>query len=92
MAIVVKRKGHKEKFDEKKLYASIYAACASAHWNEESCEKIAAKITNAMKKLIKSRSTIKASEIHDKVSAQLKKIHKELSFFYDKHLPNLKRL
>ena len=92
MVTVVKRKGHKEKFDERKLYASIYAACASAHLEELSCEKAAKKITEVVKKQIKNNKELQASEIHKKVEKELKKIDKELAFFYDQHLPNLKKL
>jgi len=42
---IVKRKGHVEKFDEKKVYGSVYASCASADYDEAECEKLSEKIT-----------------------------------------------
>ncbi len=92
MATVIKRKGHKEKFDERKLYASVYAACASAHLEESSCEKVAEKITRIIRKQIKNRKEVQTSEIHKRTEKELRKIDKELAFFYDQHLPNLKKL
>lgn len=92
MLPVVKRRGHIERFDRKKVYASIYAACASYHLEEKSCENIAEKTSKKLDEKIKNKKEIKASEIHALVLSELKKINSELAFFYDKHLPNLKKL
>lgn len=89
---IVKRKGHTEEFDERKVYASVYAACASAHYDESSCEKTADSITKAIKKLVKSKKSVQSLEIRKKVNAELEKKDKELAFYYEQHLPNLKRL
>jgi len=92
MAIIVKRKGHFEKFDEKKVYGSVYAACASAHYDERLCEKNAEEITSRVKKFVKNKKKIDSIQIRKKVEELLKKKNKELAFFYEQHLPNLKRL
>ena len=92
MPIIVKRKGHKERFDEKKVYGSVYAACASAHYDEAKCEKTADEITKKIKKFIKNKKEIKSADIREKIESELKKKDKELAFFYEQHLPNLKRL
>ncbi len=92
MAIVVKRRGHVEGFDEKKVYGSIYAACASAHLEEKSCEKLAEKITKQVKAFATKKRELQAKEIHLYVEKELKKVDKELAFYYDQHVPNLKKL
>ena len=92
MQVVVKRRGHKEMFDEKKVYGSVYAACASAHCDEMQCEKIAGEITKKVKKLVKNKKEISSTEIRKKIESELKKKDEELAFFYEQHLPNLKRL
>tara|TARA_Y100000310_G_scaffold70474_1_gene66146 strand:- start:7184 stop:7483 length:300 start_codon:yes stop_codon:yes gene_type:complete len=89
---IVKRKGHTEEFDEKKVYGSVYAACASAHYEDTLCEKTSEKITSHIKKFAKGKKMIKSEDIHKKVVAELKKKDKELAFFYEHHLPDLKRL
>ena len=89
---VVKRKGHTEEFDEKKVYGSVYAACASAHYDEMQCEKIAGEMTKRVKKLLKNKKEIQSIEIRKKIEKELKKKDEELAFFYEQHLPNLKRL
>jgi len=92
MSVIVKRKGHKEKFDEKKVYGSVYAACASAHYNETECKKTAEKITKIIKNFLKNKKQIQSQEIRKKVENVLKRKDEELAFFYEQHLPNLKRL
>lgn len=92
MPAIVKRRGHKEKFDEKKVYGSVYAACASAHYNEMQCEKIAEELTQKTKKFVKNKKEIQSIEIRKKIESELKKKDKELAFFYEQHLPNLKKL
>jgi len=92
MTLVVKRKGHKERFDERKIYASIYAACASAWYSEIHCENISGKVTKRIKNSLKNKNEIRASLIKRKIISELKKIDKRLVFYYEEHLPNLKRL
>lgn len=90
--LVVKRRGHKEEFDERKVYGSVYAACSSAHYTESECEKTAGEITEKVKRLLKNKKEILSTEIRKKVESELKKENEELAFFYEQHLPNLKRL
>ena len=89
---IVKRKGHSEEFDEKKVYGSVYAACASAHCEECECEKTADEITKKIKKLIGSKKSIDSAKIREKVESELRKKDEELAFFYEQHLPDLKKL
>ena len=80
---VVKRKGHTEDFDEKKVYGSVYAACASAHYDEMQCEKTAGEATKEVKKLLKNKKEILSTEIRKKIKSELKKKDEELAFFYE---------
>ena len=45
-------------FDEKKVYGSVYAACASAHYCEEDCESVAEELTKKIKKSVKNKKEI----------------------------------
>jgi len=44
MIHIVKRRGHKEEYDERKVYASAYAACLNVHLGEIEAEEIATKV------------------------------------------------
>ena len=47
---------------------------------------------NKIRKLVKNKKEILSVEIRKKVESELKKKDDELAFFYEQHLPNLKRL
>ncbi|MDY6769430.1 MAG: ATP cone domain-containing protein [Candidatus Nanohaloarchaea archaeon] len=92
MAEVVKRRGHTEEFDERKVYGSIYAACASAGRDEDACERIADEVSTEIRERAESADALPTDEIRDIVSDELAERDEELSFYYEKHLPDLDNL
>ena len=40
MTLIIKRKEHREVYDEKKVYASVYRAAMSASYSEQKSEKL----------------------------------------------------
>lgn len=89
--IIIKRGRGKEKFSRSKLYNSIYMACGLFH-TEKECRKISSELTRSVQEFIKGKKEIRSTGISKKVSLELRKKNKELSFSYDKCLPNLKKL
>jgi len=84
---LVKRRGNVEPFDDKKLYASIYSACMSAHLHEQKCEGIADKVLKAVKtKMPKKEKSIYSTNIKNMAHEELKKHSKDAAFLYDTHL------
>jgi len=82
---IVKRRGHEEEFDEKKIYASCYAACLSAHVDHMKAEKICEKVSKEIKTWAKKKKTVDSSEIFNKAITILKKYNKESAFMYETH-------
>ena len=82
---VVKRKGHSEEFDERKVYASCYAACLNTQIKEEEAEKICEEVTKEIKAWARKRKVVDSSEIFRKMIAVLKKHHKDVAFMYETH-------
>lgn len=82
---VVKRKGHRERFDEKKLYGSVYAACYVCNMEEKECEKVADSVTKSVKKWIKNRSQVDSRQIFRQAVAALRKRHRDAAFMYETH-------
>ena len=85
MIEVVKRKGHKEKFDERKLYGSIYAACIVSHMDEKICETVANFVSKKVKGELKSKKTINSQAISRMVVKHLKRKSKDAAFIYETH-------
>ncbi len=86
MIHIVKRKGHKEKFDERKVYASCYEACLSCcHYNKKEAEKICEKVTKSIKAWIKNKEQVSSREVFKTVTKEIKKHSKEAAFMYETH-------
>ncbi len=82
---IVKRRGHREKFNSRKIYRSAYRACASSHMSRKEATEIAKKIETASRKWIKNRNAVTAHQIHKFVAKELRKHSKDASFMYDTH-------
>ncbi len=86
---VVKRKGRREEYDERKIYGSVYAACISVNANEKKCEIMAAaiakKITAWIKQGAKKGICVDTRQISARVAAELKKHDKDAAFMYETH-------
>ena len=82
---VVKRRGHNEAYDARKVYGSILYACFSAHVKEKQAQKIALSVSNDITKLVEKSHSITAHEIFYEVTKRLKKHHADAAFMYETH-------
>ena len=82
---IVKRKGHTQEFDEKKVYASVYSAAMANGLGEKESEKLAEKITRQIKKWVDKKKSINSKDIFKQVVSLLKKEDKEAAFLYETH-------
>ena len=82
---IVKRHGHKEKFDERKIYASVYEASHVARLSTKQAEKIASNVSDYLKKWVEKKDSVNAKEIHRETVRELKKHHVEVAFMYETH-------
>lgn len=85
MSHVVKRRGHRQEFDERKVYASVYAACLNTHMPKEESEHIAQDVSSEIKKWIKDKPEVNSSQIFTEVGKELARFSKEASFMYHTH-------
>lgn len=82
---VVKRRGHLQEFDERKLYASIYAACLAAHIEHEEAESIAGLVSREVKKWVDEKEKVTSDEIFNQAGKELKHLNEDASFMYTTH-------
>ena len=85
MTTIVKRRGHKQEFDERKLYASVFATCLSAHVKHEEAESIANLVCREIKKWLTNKAEVSSGEIFKQTGEELKHLNKEASFMYLTH-------
>ena len=82
---IVKRKGHSEIYDERKVYGSCYFACRNAHLSEEESEDISNKVCKSIKKEISKKKSITSNDIFRLLASELKKHNEDASFLYETH-------
>jgi len=85
MVMVVKRRGKKESFDEKKLYASVYSACKEVDMETQACEHLAGRISNEVKHSLHGRADVTSTEIFGLVIQKLAKSNEAAAFMYETH-------
>jgi len=82
---IVKRKGHKEPFDSRKIYASAYASCRNVHLSEIQSEKIAEAVELRMRKWIEQKQEVNSEDIFQEVIKILKELEPDAAFMYETH-------
>lgn len=82
---IVKRRGYKEAYDEKKIYASVYAASLNAHLNKLEAEKIAERVSRELTIWIEERPETGSDEIFRRVFELLGEENKDAAFMYRTH-------
>jgi len=82
---IVKRKGHKEYFDERKVYASCFAACLNVHMDKHKAEKCADIATKDINKWINKKKVVGSDQIFKEIVKVLKKYDKNAAFMYETH-------
>lgn len=85
MTHIVKRKGHKQEFDEKKVYGSIFAACLSAHVEKQESEAIANLVATSVTKWIDEKEEVSSDAIFKKAGEELQGLNKDAAFMYKTH-------
>ena len=85
MLHITKRKGHKQEYDERKVYASIYSACLNAHLHDHKAEEIASKVSNEVSNWIKDQEEVTSYQIFVKVVRLMEEENREAAFMYLTH-------
>jgi len=82
---LVKREGHLEHYDERKVYASVYAASLSCHLKKIDAENIANGVCIDIRKWMKNRDQTSSDQIFKNIIKALKTRDKEIAFMYETH-------
>lgn len=85
MPHIVKRKGHKEPFDPRKIYAASYAACRNAHLSEMLAENIAETVQKRLEEWVAEKTEVSSDEIFRETISVLKELHPDAAFLFETH-------
>ena len=85
MKHVVKRGGHSEPYDIKKLYASIYSVCLSVRTPEGEAELVAERVVKHVGQWIEKKHEVTAHDIRIQATKHLKAYSPDASYLYGVH-------
>lgn len=86
MHCIVKRSTNKcEGYDERKVYASIYAACYVVHMHQQRCEEIAHAVAKKITTLVHKKKEIASKYLSQEIIKELRKHNKDAAFMYETH-------
>ncbi len=83
--IIKRTPGHNETYDERKLYASIYAACLSQHTPTGEAELTANKVCKDIQPWLSDKPEIASSDLRRKASEYLKIYNPDAAYMYARH-------
>lgn len=82
---IVKRAGHAEKYDNRKLYASVYSACLSVREPAGSAELIAERVVKDVDHWISHKHEVTSNDIRRQASKHLHAYHEDAAYIYHHH-------
>lgn len=85
MKHIVKRAGHSETYDSKKLYASVYAACLSVRETPSVAELVAQKVVSEFNVWIKNKDEITSNDVRRMASRLLHQYNPDAGYIYLHH-------
>lgn len=84
--VIVKRMpGHNEPYDERKVYASVYAACLSVRTPTGEAELTAACVCRDLLPWLKNKVEITSRDIRHQACAHLKVYNPNAAYMYLRH-------
>ncbi|MEX1051950.1 MAG: ATP cone domain-containing protein [Patescibacteria group bacterium] len=85
MKHIVKRAGHEETFDPKKVYASVYAACLAVRAERQEAELLAGEVMKDLEKWVADKHQVTSHQIAEQTVASLRLYNSDAAYLYQHH-------
>lgn len=82
---VVKRHGHTQPYDERKLYASVFASLNAVRVPVEEAELVANQVCKELGSWLGNKHEVTSGDIHRKASRILSAINPDAGYIYKTH-------
>lgn len=82
---IVKRAGHTEPYDERKLYASVYAACLSVRETQQTAEMIADKVSKELSEWLDKKHEVTSHDIRMHAAVHLERYNDDAAWILKHH-------
>jgi transcriptional regulator NrdR family protein len=83
--LVVKTSGDDQKYNEKKLYGSIYASLIVCHTLQKEAELIALEVTKLMRRWVMSKSHVSSKDLRIEAGKRLREYNHLAAYVYMHH-------
>lgn len=85
MSHIIKRAGHNEPYDVRKLYASIYAACLSVREQPGAAELVAEEVCKDVETWLSRKHEVTSNDIRLQAARYLNDINSDAGYMYMHH-------
>lgn len=85
MQHIVKRAGHPEQFDSRKIYGSVYAACLAVRAEPNDAELIASEVSKDLTRWIEDKASVTSDQIAAEVVRVIKLYNNDAAYLYLHH-------
>ncbi|MEX2012333.1 MAG: ATP cone domain-containing protein [Patescibacteria group bacterium] len=85
MKHIVKRAGHNQPYEGKKIYASAYAACIAVRAQTTDAELIANEVCKDLDKWVADKGSVSSGQIAEQVAKSLKLYNSDAAYLYRHH-------
>lgn len=82
---VVKRRGHTESYDQRKVYASVYSALLAVRIQEREAELVAAQVCEHINNWIAPKHEVTSGDISRQATKHLHGFNPDAAFLYLHH-------
>lgn len=82
---IVKRHGHTEIFDERKLYASVYNALIASRVSDQEAELVAEKVTKHVVEWMGKKHEVTSGDITRIAAKRFEQFNPQAAFLYKHH-------
>lgn len=82
---IVKRGGHSESYDERKLYASVYSSCIAVRESAPTAELIADKVCQDVGGWLSNKHEVTSADIRKMASVSLHDYNQDAAWIYRHH-------
>jgi transcriptional regulator NrdR family protein len=82
---IIKRRGHKEVFDQRKVYFSCFSACRSCHLDDKKAGRICDGVVREVKGMLGKKKSATSNDIFLQIVKSLKKRNQDVAFMYETH-------
>ncbi len=82
---LVKRGGHSEEYDERKLYASIFSSCIAVREPAATAELVANKVCQEINAWLHDKHEVTSADIRHMASASLHNYNQDAAWIYRHH-------